>query len=339
MYLTGGIGPAKHNEGFTEDYDLPDETAYAETCASIAMIQWNQRLLQFSGESKYADIIEQGLYNGILSSISLDGTLFFYENPLASIGNHHRQPWFECPCCPPNLARTLASLGSYFYSTGSASLWVHLFAQGSVNIKMDGRDINLRQVTNYPWDGNLKLEITLPAPQTFNLHLRLPGWCEKWNLSINGTPIAGIQPEINGYLPVKREWHTGDVVEYTMEMPIQTVWANPAVRFLQGRLAIQRGPIIYCLEGVDHGNILLDRIAVNPQNISEDFVPEYQENLLGGINILHGKGELVDETGWEGRLYRHQPPSQTPVEITAIPYYAWDNRAAGEMRVWIRSII
>ena len=339
MYLTGAIGPARHNEGFTEDYDLPDETAYAETCATIGLIQWNHRLLQFSGESKYADVIERGLYNGFLSSISLTGDCFFYENPLASLGNRQRQSWFECPCCPPNVARTLASLGQYFYSTGTNSAWVHLYAQGTANLKVAGRDVRLRQVTKYPWDGEVKIEIGVDHPQIFTLHLRVPGWCEGWQLRINGVPVTDLQSQANGYLAIGREWQPDDVVEYKMEMPIQTVWANPAVRYLQGRMAIQRGPVVYCLEGVDHGKITLDRIALNPQQIlSGKFGVEYVDNLLGGICVLRGQGTLVNENGWDEMLYRHEQPASKPVDIMAIPYYAWNNREPGEMRIWIRGL-
>jgi DUF1680 family protein len=339
LYLTGAIGPARHNEGFTEDYDLPDESAYAETCATIGLIQWNQRMLQFTGESKYADVIERSLYNGFLSSISLDGARFFYENPLASQGRHHRESWFECPCCPPNVARTLASLGGYFYSTGQTSIWVHLFAQGTVILNISGQAIILRQTTKYPWDGDIKFEIGIKQPQIFSLHLRVPGWCANWKLLINGELADPISPEKNGYLALEREWQPGDVIEYRLEMPIQTVWANPAVRYLQGRLAIQRGPLVYCLEGVDHDNIVLDRITLDPKQIlSEEFRVEHRDYLLGGVSILHGKGLLVDEAGWVGKLYRQEEPSLKSVAITAVPYFAWDNRAAGEMRVWMRAL-
>jgi DUF1680 family protein len=338
MYLTGGIGSSRQNEGLTLDYDLPDETAYAETCATIGLILWNHRLLQFTGESKYADVIERGLYNGFLSGVSLDGARFFYDNPLASAGGHHRQSWFECPCCPPNLARTLASLGGYFYSTGINDVWVHLFAQGSVKLKVNGSDVSLRQITKYPWDGNVKFEIGVANPQTFTLHLRVPGWCEQWLLRINGIPVPNLNPQANGYLAIKREWHPGEIVEYGMEMPIQTVWAHPAVRYMQGRMAIQRGPIVYCLEGTDHGTIALDRIAIDPKHVlSNEFGIEYQDNLLGGVIVIRGKGDVVDGNGWEGKLYRYREPASKYMDIMAIPYYAWDNRAPGEMRVWLRS--
>lgn len=337
MYLTGAIGPASHNEGFTEDYDLPDETAYAETCATIGLIQWNHRMLQFSGESKYADVLERALYNGFLSSVSLTGDRFFYENPLASSGDRQRERWFECPCCPPNIARTLASLGQYFYSTGIKDAWVHLYAQGTATLKVGSGDVRLHQMTKYPWNGHVKITMEVDHPQTFVLHLRVPGWCKGWQLHVNDITVTNIQPGGNGYLAIEREWQSGDVVNYEMEMPVQTVWAHPAVRQLQGRMAIQRGPIVYCLEGVDHENKTLERLALNPQHVlSDKFRVEYVDGLLGGICVLRGQGTLINEKGWDQDLYRHEPPSTTIVDIMAIPYYTWSNRDPGVMRVWFQ---
>jgi DUF1680 family protein len=339
LYLTGGIGAAHNTEGFTQDYDLPDETAYAETCATIGLMNWTHRMLQFSGEGKYADVLERALYNGFLSGVSLDGARFFYENPLASAGHHHRGGWFNCPCCPPNIARTLASLGGYFHSTGANDLWVHLYGQGRAKMKVDdGREVSLRQVTNYPWDGAVKLEIGLASPQRFTLHLRVPEWCERWQVAVNREQLSVNSGQVSdGYIHLTREWKPGDVVEYNMDMPIRTVWAHPAVRALQGRMALQRGPVLYCLEGVDHGKIVLDRISIDPQQVANNFQVEHREDLLGGVSVLRGKGRVVDESEWEDILYRNQQPSSKSIDITAIPYYAWDNRASGEMRIWIRA--
>jgi DUF1680 family protein len=339
MYLTGGIGAARTNEGFTRDFDLPDETAYAETCATIGLMLWNHRLLQFSGDGKYADLMERALFNGILSGLALDGANFFYENPLASAGHHHREPWFTCPCCPPNLARTLASLAGYFYSTGANDIWVHHYAQGTASMQVDGRDVSLRQVTRYPWEGAVTLEVAVPSPQRFTLHLRLPAWCEGWQIAVNGEQPASTDDmgTSKGYIHLKREWHPGDVVTYKMEMPIRAVWAHPAVRDLQGRVALERGPLVYCLEGIDHDGTVLDRIAIDPHNLANEFQVKQDDQLLGGVNVLHGKGTVVDESGWEDVLYRNRPPSSKSIDITAIPYYAWDNRTPGQMRIWLRA--
>ena len=340
MYLTGGIGPSRHNEGFTLDYDLPDETAYAETCATIGLMLWNSRLLQFDGNRKYADVVERGLYNGFLSGVSLDGRRFFYENPLSSAGEHHRVEWFDCPCCPPNVARMLASVGSNLYSTSEDGLWVHLFAGSEAQIEVGGERVIVRQETNYPWDGAVRFHIALAsqqaAPMLFTLHLRLPGWCDGYTLKVNSQPYD-VQKDPGGYLAIRRAWQSGDVVEYGMEMPIRPVFANPAVRLLEGRLAIQRGPIVYCLEGVDNDGIILDRISLDPQEIARTFTDEYRPDLLGGVTVIRGHGSAIDEAGWQGNLYRSKVPAEKEVKITAVPYCVWDNRQPGEMRVWLRA--
>ncbi len=336
MYLTGGIGPSRHNEGFTEDYDLPDETAYAETCATVGLINWNQRLLQLKGESRFADVMERGLYNGFLSGVLLDGTRFLYENPLSTNGTRHHEEWFICPCCPPNVARTIASIGKYFYSTDAGSLWVHLYGGNTANAQVDGSPVTIRQTTQYPWDGNVKIDLSLAAPKTFSLRLRVPGWCQQFQLAVNGTPQT-IEPETNGYLAIHREWHDGDTIAYQMEMPIQPVFANPAVRHLEGRVALQRGPVVYCLEGTDHGGIILDRIAVDPADITRHFTVEYRADLLGGVSTICGKGTVIEDKGWGSALYQSKQPKEKEIPLTAVPYCVWDNREPGEMRVWLRT--
>ncbi len=217
-------------------------------------------------------------------------------------------------------------------------MWVHLYAQGTAQVQIAGRAVNLHQVTQYPWAGDIQLELGVTEPQTFTLHLRVPGWCEGWQVLVNGMPVAEQKPQANGYLAIEREWHPGDVVNLNLEMPIQTVWANPAVRYLLGQLAISRGPLVYCLESVDHADLALNRISINPEHISSGaFENEWQEHLLGGVNVLRGKGRLMDVAGWADQLYRYQQPSSQEIQVMAIPYYAWDNRAPGEMRVWFRA--
>lgn len=336
MYITGGIGPSRHNEGFTTDYDLPDETAYAETCAAIALILWNHRLLQFAGEGKYADVMEQTLYNGFISGVSLRGDSFFYVNPLASNGSHHRTPWFECPCCPPNVGRILASLGNYLYSTGEGGLWVHFYAQNSAHAAVDGAEVRLRLESRYPWDGAVKLTVAPLQPQRFKLHLRIPGWCDHWSLRVNGEAVdARVE---RGYAAIDRIWQPGDVVTLDLAMPVQTVFAHPYVRQMQGRTALQRGPIVYCLEEVDNPVTPLDRISIDPAQAS-NFAVEYRPDLLGGVTVLRGPAQIITEEGWDAHtLYRrNRPSSATGAEIVAVPYATWDNRAAGEMRVWLRA--
>jgi len=336
MYLTGGIGPSRDNEGFTFDYDLPDESAYAETCAAIALIMWNHRLLQVAGDGKYADIIEQTLYNGFISGVALDGKHFFYVNPLASFGDHHRTPWFLCPCCPPNLSRILASLGNYLYSTSEGNLWVHQYAQNEATVTVDGQPVALRVLSDYPWDGRVKLTLTPQEAREFALRLRIPGWCEQWSLKVNGRPVEGAGAK-KGYVTITRTWQPGDTVTLDLEMPVQPVYSNPNVRQLQGRVAIMRGPVVYCMEGVDNGNIMLDRLSLNPDAVP-GFKVEHRDDLLSGVTVLHGHASVIDDEGWDDTtLYRRDTPSpRKTTEVMAIPYAFWDNREPGEMRVWFR---
>lgn len=336
MYITGGIGPSHHNEGFTTDYDLPDETAYAETCATIGLILWNQRLLQFDGQRRFADVMERGLYNGFLSGVSLSGDKFYYENPLSTDGTRHREEWFTCPCCPPNVARLLASVGSYFYSTSAAGLWVHLFAGSQTEVEIGGQTVQVTQETAYPWDGRVQFTLSPPKAARFTLRLRLPGWCDSYQLQLNGQPLS-VLPGADGYLAIEREWAPGDTLTYVMDMPIRAMFANPAVRQLEGRVAIQRGPVIYCLEGADHHGTMLDRVSVNPADIPANFTVEQRPDLLGGVALIHGQGKIITSEAWGEDLYRSGQPQESAIALTAIPYCTWDNRAPGEMRVWLRA--
>ncbi|MDW8351804.1 MAG: glycoside hydrolase family 127 protein [Anaerolineae bacterium] len=331
MYITGGIGPSASNEGFTVAYDLPDETAYAETCAAIGMVFWNHRMLQFDGDGRYADVMERALYNGTISGVSLDGTRFFYENPLASPGDHHRQPWFDCACCPPNIARLIASVGGYFYSTDDDGVWAHLYAAGDA--VFPDRGLTITQITDYPWDGRVTLRLTPDEPRKFTLHLRIPGWCARYTLQVNGSPMANLRPR-NGYVAITRAWRAGDEVLLNLDMPVQLMRAHPSVRQMTGRVAVQRGPLVYCLESADNPISPLDRISL-PLNMR--WRTEHRPELLGGVTVLRGRAQ-VDDAAWRGGLYAPaQPVKRKSVEITAVPYCVWDNRAPGEMRVWLRA--
>ncbi|MCL5996474.1 MAG: glycoside hydrolase family 127 protein [Chloroflexi bacterium] len=337
MYLTGGIGPSASNEGFTTPYDLPDETAYAETCAAVGLVFWNHRMLQFEGNGKYADVMERALYNGTISGVSMDGRSFFYVNPLASKGNHHRKGWFDCACCPPNIARMIAGIGGYIYSEGEHDAWVHFYVQGEGRLQVGDLPVRICQVTRYPWDGEVRLTLDMTAPATFRLHLRIPGWCQQYQLWVNDFPMADCQIPADGYVHISRQWVPGDVIRLNLEMPVQYVEANPSVSQTLGRVALQRGPIVYCLESVDNEQLPLDGIIVRGGvPASEMFMPEYRPDLLGGVIVLHGTGGLAGEQPWGNELYRNKTAQYKPVRLTAVPYYAWDNRAPGEMRVWLR---
>jgi DUF1680 family protein len=329
MYLTGGIGPSASNEGFTHDYDLPNLTAYQETCASVALAQWNHRLALLYGDARFADVFERSLYNGVLAGVSLDGKRFFYVNPLESRGRHHRSPWFGCACCPPNVARTLASLGGYAYAVSDDALWVNLYIQGSATANMGGRKLHLIVESDYPWDGKVVLKPQVEQTTRFDLHLRIPGWCKSAKVYVNHEPIA--HPKIDrGYFVLEREWKNGDVVELNLPMPVERIAANPSVKDDIGQLAIQRGPLVYCLEACDQVESL-DSIHL-PRD--SELKAETAQDLLGGIVVVKGFAETVPEQEWTGELYQAITRSAR-VPITAIPYYAWDNRKAGPMKVWV----
>jgi hypothetical protein len=313
------------------------------------MVLWNWRMLQLTAKVKYADVMERVLYNGMLSGVSLDGTQFFYDNPLASHGQHRRRDWFDCACCPPNIARLLASLGGYIYSqtdsqprsalAADVGVWVHLYAQSHATLDMGHWTLEIRQTTCYPWDGAIRLALQLDAPRTFTLHLRTPGWCEHWRLKINGNRASAQATAANGYLHLTRQWSPGDVVALNLAMPVRYVYAHPAVPQMVGRVALQRGPLVYCLEGVDHDDAPLDRIALDTRLPAHRvFQPTHVDGqamglpLKDGLTILRGQGELLSE---DASLYRDSPPRGQPIPLTVIPYCLWANRAPGAMRVWL----
>ena len=332
LYITGGLGPSRHNEGFTADYDLPNETAYAETCAAIGLVFWNHRMLQLDCEARYADMLERALYNCVLSGVSLDGQKFFYENPLASLGTHHRQEWFWVACCPPNIARLLASLGEYIYAVNDKDLVVHLYIQSTAQMTVGGREVTVRQETTYPWDGTITLRLGMDEPSMFGLRLRIPGWCRNAQLKVNGDAFDIASHLEQGYVRVERVWQADDRVELELAMPVERMYAHPNVRQDAGCVVLQRGPLVYCLEGADN-KVPLHRIVVpRTAELASHFGPD----VLGGVTVVSGNALAEEDTDWTGTLYRSWPASLQPGAITAIPYYAWDNRQPGEMRVWLR---
>jgi DUF1680 family protein len=328
-YITGGIGPSAHNEGFTVDYDLPNLTAYQETCATVALAQWAHRLALLYGDAHYADVVERALYNGVLSGVSLDGTKFFYVNPLESAGTHHRSPWFGCACCPPNVTRTLAALGGYAYAANADSLYVNLYIQGSARAKVGDTAVALKVTTEYPWDGKVALELTPAARAKFSLRLRVPGWCQNTSVKVNRRAVK--TPVIErGYLVLDREWKRGDRVELTLPMPVERVAANPHVKADEGLLAIQRGPIVYCLEQCDQA----EPLAALWLSAGAELKAAREPGLLGGVVTITGEARSVPEQPWRRSLYQPAAPARR-VALKAIPYYAWDNREAGAMKVWL----
>lgn len=334
MYVTGGIGPAASNEGFTDYFDLPNESAYAETCAAVGLVMWASRMLGRGPDRLYADIMEQALYNGALSGLSTDGATFFYDNPLESRGKHHRWTWHRCPCCPPNIARTVASIGSYMYGVSASEIAVHLYGESKARLAVGGTIVTLTQQTRYPWDGRIAMTVDVQKPVSFQLALRVPGWCGGATLSINGEALDAGTLEQNGYLRIERLWQGGETIVLDLPMDVRAIHANPAVKADIGRIALARGPMIYCAEEVDNGaglNGLL--IADDPANA--DVSPLAG---LGDAVAIDFKGKRERWPDWDGKLYATGRPALEETTARFVPYHLWDNRAPGEMLVWIRAL-
>lgn len=332
LYITGGLGPSAHNEGFTSDYDLPNESAYAETCAAVGLVFWASRMLGMGPNARYADLMERALYNGSISGLSLDGSLFFYENPLESRGRHNRWKWHRCPCCPPNVGRMVASIGSYFYGLADDALAVHLYGDSTARFDVSGTPVTLTQQSRYPWDGAVAIAVDPAAPAEFTLHLRVPAWSTHAALEVNGQAIPLDKVTSDGYAAIRRIWKKGDTVRLDLEMPVARLYANPEVRQDVGRVALSRGPLIYCVEATDNDG-QLHRIAL-PRAAS--IAAHDEPDLLGGVVTLSATGRREAAENWEGGLYRVEPPATTQARLKAIPYFAWDNREPGEMLVWLR---
>lgn len=359
MHITGGVGALPQTERFTFDYDLPNETAYLETCAAVALAFAAHRMLQIEPDSRYADVLERVLYNAIPAGVSLSGDRFFYANPLTvyppaipflrnpdpnpfvdqsgvatSAINLQRQRWFHCACCPPNAARLIASLGQYIYSTASDGIYVHLFAAGRASLHAGGRNVELEQETDYPWDGRVRFVLRPDQPTVFSLAVRIPGWCEKPQIRLNGKKIALDTICHHGYAVLRRRWEAGDLLELNLPMPVRLMQTHPRCRNNVGKVALMRGPVVYCVEEVDNGPQLHNLVLPRRAHVQV----QYQPRMLGGIVTLSLKGFRIDEAGWSAEeLYRPaQPARMLPVRITAVPYCVWGNRRAGEMRIWLQ---
>ncbi len=348
LYITGGLGPAHANEGFTVPYDLPNETAYAETCASIALVFWAWRMFKLDPDSKYIDTMERALYNNVLSGVSFDGDHFFYANPLAAFPyvtphgqwsgivaerDYRRSEWFDCACCPPNLARLVASVGGYVYSTDADTLYVHLYTANHAEVTVNSRSVKLTQQTNYPWEGETRLQVEVDQPGRFRLGLRIPGWCRSYKLSVNGEAVTAAP--VKGYVLIDREWKSGDEVILSLDMPVERILPHPQIRHDAGNIALQRGPVVYCFEEVDNGDNLANVIIPPDARINTTFEPD----LFSGVTVINVEGQRAEAAGWKGGLYQPRSVQQlkrTPAALKAIPYCFWANRQPGEMRVWIR---
>jgi len=336
LYITGGLGARGGGESFGEDYELPNATAYCETCAAIANAMWNHRMSLLHGDAKYIDVLERVIYNGFLSGISLSGNKFFYPNPLASEGKYQRSPWFGCACCPTNIVRFMPSLPGYAYAQQADNVYVNLFIAGSAEIKIGQNTVHMQQQTRYPWDGNVRITVEPEYLGHLTVYVRIPGWArnrpvpsdlysypdicwEEVTLKVNGNPVA--LNIVKGYARIRRAWKKGDAIELNLPMPIRRVVAHPKVKDDIGRTAIERGPVVYCFEGAD-----------NPKGVANLILPleaklqsEYQGDLLGGVVTITGRGQI-----------RHDGKKVVEdIDVVAIPYYAWAHRGKNEMAVWI----
>jgi len=334
MYITGGVGSRYEGEAFGWPYELPNERAYAETCAAIAGIYWNWRMLAIQAESRFADVMERTLYNGFLSGVSLDGWHYFYMNPLACYGDYQRQEWFGCTCCPTNVVRMLASMPGYFYSTSHEGVWVHLYDNSRLSWHLhDGMKLTLDQITDYPWDGQVEITVIPEATAEFALFLRIPSWCESASVSVNHGPPSGVSP--GDYLKLERTWQPGDIVHLDLPMPVVLTEADSRVKEDLGMVAIQRGPVVYCLESKDNPDVPIRDAELM---IDEDFTAEFKPHLLGGVTVIEGQGVYACPDQDRGALYRPLDGIRLEVRETdlhAIPYYSWANRGPSNMTVWI----
>ena len=341
-YVTGGIGSRWEGEAFGEDYELPNDRAYAESCAAIGSVLWNWRMLQLRGEARFAERIENTLYNAMLPSLSLDGEQYFYQNPLADTGKHRRQPWFECACCPPNIARMLASLPGYFYGTSEDedgfAIWAHLYAAGEATVELpDGGTVRLIQETDYPWDGEICLRVESTSSHPFGLRLRIPSWTSRPSLRVDHEPELFNLPLGAYHVIEARDWSDGGSIRLSLPMVPAVIESHPYVANNRGCVALCRGPLIYCVEQVDVGVDPRDLIV--PVGI--DLKTERRDDLLGGVVILRGSAAVRDTAGaWNSALYTEggqtPQPDEQGVELLAVPYYAWGNREPGGMAVWLR---
>jgi len=340
MYLTAGIGASGGIEGFGPDYELPNAEAYCETCASIGNALWNERMFLLHGDAKYIDVLERVLYNGFLSGISLGGDLFFYPNPLESFGQYRRSAWFNCACCPSNITRFIPSIPGYVYATRGDSLYVNLFVAGEVSLDMRQQKVSVRQETQYPWDGNVRITVNPEKSAEFGINVRIPGWAigepvpgdlyefmdksaEAVVIRVNGVDIPIDISQ--GYVHIRRAWEPGDAIEASFPMPVRRVLANPAVEDDIGKVALERGPIVYCAEWPDNSGLVSNLILED----KTPLIAERRDDLLNGVTVIKGEVTAL----YEGK--KGGPTIARKQEFVAIPYYVWAHRGEGEMAVWL----
>jgi hypothetical protein len=337
MYITGGVGSRAGGESFGDPYELPSEQAYAETCAAIANVMWNYRLLALTGDARYADLLERTLYNGVNSGLSLSGNLYCYRNPLASSGEKLRNAWYDTTCCPPNIERLFESLPGYFYSSSRDGIYVNLYHNSELDWHLeDGTPLKLSQNTNYPWAGDIKMTLSPSHPADFTLYLRWPGWASSIDVQVNGQAFALTNDHRGAFIPITRIWKPGDTVSLSIPIPTVMTAANPRVTDDYGRIAVQRGPLVYALEQIDQNGTPLSDIFMKP---SSAFTADYRKDLLGGIVELKVSGLAAERSVGDEPLYQaYAVGANRPkraVNLTFVPYYSIANREATPMEVWV----
>jgi DUF1680 family protein len=337
MYITGGVGSRAGGESFGDPYELPSEQAYAETCAAIANVMWNYRLLALTGDARYADLLERALYNGVNSSLSLSGNLYCYRNPLASSGDRLRNPWYDTTCCPPNIQRLFESLPGYFYSSSRDGVYVNLYQNSELDWHLDdGTPLKLVQSSNYPWTGDVRFTVTPAHDANFTLYLRWPAWASSADVQINGQPVPLPAVHKGSFIPLLRTWHAGDTVSLTLPMQTVLMAANPRLTDDFGRVAVQRGPLVYALEQLDQNGVSISDVFLKA---GSTFAVEYRKDFLGGISALKVPGLVAEKSMGDEPLYQPFPTGgarpKRMVMLTFIPYYTIGNREATPMEVWV----
>jgi hypothetical protein len=340
MYITGGIGSSGNNEGFSQNYDLPNTQAYCETCASVGMVFWNQRMNELTGKSEYVDVLEKCLYNGALDGLSLSGDHFFYGNPLASLGKNARREWFGTACCPANIARLIESLGNYIYGKSTDGIWINLFVGSNTIVPLAKGSVGINMETNYPWDGKIKINLNPVRRENFTLHIRVPGWvnrtpspgglyrmedrAENLVYTVNGKAEKIIEDSL-GYAVINRVWNKGDVVEFEYKMTVEKIHSREEVKQNIDRVALQMGPLVYCVEGADNNGKAWNFIM--PEGTA--LVTGKDSILSEHVVVIKAKVPVF-EVAADGLML-----TSSLKTITAIPYYTWCNRGSNEMQVWL----
>jgi DUF1680 family protein len=331
MHITGGVGAFAKEEKFGPDYVLPND-AYLETCAAVGAAFFDRNMNLLFGDARYIDELERSLYNGALAGVSLKGDTYFYENPLEAEPSRARWAWHECPCCPPMFLKLMGAMPGYIYAADSDSAYVNLFVGSRATLPLPQTKVEVRQTTRYPWDGNVRIAVQPAQPAEFNLMVRIPGWCPEATLKVNGQALTDAE-RVHGYVRVHRLWQPGDSVELNMPMPVRAVRAHPLVTADAGKIALMRGPLVYCLESADNG----DQVRAYAVRSQEAFSTQHHQELLGGITVVKGSAWTFEPQNWNDTLYRAvtEVPAPKATEFTAIPYYANANRGPVNMTVWV----